>query len=119
MTTRKIYIFLASLIWSVPMIVAAQSNAVFSNPLKDIYSTIPGFIAGFLQAMVQISLPVVAFFMLLAGYQFAAAGGNPEKLNKAKENFIYVLVGALLILGAWVLATLIGNTVSQVIGNGT
>lgn len=117
MNFRKILIFIASFAWSLPVIVNADTTGI-QNPLSAAYSNIPDFIAGFLRVMVQIGLPVVALFMLLAGYRFASAGGNSDKLNKAKENFVYVMIGALLILGAWVLATLIGNTVSQVVGNG-
>ena len=100
-----------------PFVASAQTTGI-QNPLNSAYSTIPTFIAGFLKVMVQIGLPIVALFLLIAGYRFASAGGNSDKLTKAKDNFIYVIIGASLILGAWVLATLIGNTVSQVVGNG-
>lgn len=66
--------------------------------------------------MVEVGLPVVALFLLIAGYQFVSAGGNSEQLGKAKENFKWVIIGAVLILGAWVIATMIGNTVTQIIG---
>jgi len=120
MTRRTLLFFISALMWGIPLYAAADSSGCtgICNPLSDAYSTIPTFIAGFLRVMVQIGLPVVALFMLIAGYKFASAGGNPEKLKEAKTNFVYVMIGALLILGAWVLATLIGNTVSQVVGNG-
>ena len=34
----------------------------------------------------------------------------------AVEDFLYVIIGAILILGAWVLATLISATATQVLG---
>jgi hypothetical protein len=37
-------------------------------------------------------------------------------LTTAKKNFVYVIIGAALVLGAWVLSTLLGATVSQLIG---
>ncbi|MBI4087776.1 hypothetical protein HY418_00110, partial [Candidatus Kaiserbacteria bacterium] len=45
------------------------------------------------------------------------ARGNEQALSKAKQNFIYVIIGALLILGAWLIATLIGGTVTQLVSN--
>ena len=42
--------------------------------------------------------------------------GNEAQLDKAKKNFFYVIIGAILILGAWVLATLIASTATQVLG---
>ena len=92
------------------------SGTGIQNPLSSAYCNIPNFIAGVLRVMVQIGLPIVAFFLLFAGYKFVSAGGSSDKLKEAKDNFMYVIIGALLILGAWVIATLIGNTVSQVVG---
>jgi hypothetical protein len=51
--------------------------------------------------------------IVVAGFQFVLAQGNEEALGKAKRNFMYVVLGATLILGAWVIATLIGGTVNQ------
>lgn len=84
------------------------------NPLQ--YNDITSFIAAALKALVVIALPIITLFIVISGFMFVAARGNESKLEKAKENFLYVIIGALLILGAWVLATLIGGTVSQVIG---
>lgn len=85
------------------------------NPLK--YNDIQSFIAGALKALVVIALPIITVFIVISGFMFVAARGNDSKLTKAKENFVYVIIGSMLILGAWVLATLIGGTVSQVLGS--
>jgi hypothetical protein len=63
--------------------------------------------------------PVITVFIVYAGFLFVSARGNTETIKKAKENFMYVILGAALILGAWVLATLIGGTVSQLLGGGS
>lgn len=85
------------------------------NPLQ--YDNITSFIAGALKALVVIALPIITLFIVISGFMFVFARGNPSKLAEAKKNFLFVILGAILILGAWVLATLIGGTVSQVIGN--
>ena len=111
---KKFLIFAAgTTLYLLPALVSAEG---ITNPLNEAYSNIPNFISGVLKVMVQIGLPIVALFLLIAGYKFISAGGNESKLKEAKENFMYVIIGALLILGAWVLATLIGNTVGQVVG---
>lgn len=112
MITRTLLVLTASFS---PMIASAQQTGI-QNPLNSAYSSIPGFIEGFLRVMVEVGLPVVAFFLLYAGFKFVSAGGNSEQLSSAKENFKWVIIGAVLILGAWVIATLIGNTVTQIIG---
>lgn len=88
--------------------------ATLPNPTGQ--ANIQQFIATALKAIVQISLPIITFFVVYAGFLFVSARGNPNQLEKAKGNIPYVLIGAALILGAWVLATLLGNTVQQITG---
>lgn len=91
----------------------AQSTGL-QNPLKS--QDIPSFISGALKALVVVALPIITLFIVIAGFMFVLARGNEHKLEEAKKNFVYVIIGAILILGAWVLATLIGGTVTQVLG---
>ena len=95
----------------------AATSGGLNNPLNAQFQTIPGFIAGALKVMVEVALPIIALFIVYAGFKFVAARGNPGKLDEAKKNFVFVIIGALLILGAWVIANLIGGTVSQLVGN--
>ncbi|MBI5645029.1 hypothetical protein HY970_02915 [Candidatus Kaiserbacteria bacterium] len=90
------------------------SGAQLQNPVR--YPDITQFLAGALRVMVMIALPIISLFIVYSGFLFVAARGNEGKLTEAKQNFVYVIIGATLILGAWVLATLIGGTVSQLTG---
>lgn len=83
------------------------------NPLR--FTSIERFIEGALQAMVMIALPIISVFIIWAGFMFVKARGKPNEISDAKKNLTYVLIGATLILSAWVLATLIGSTVSQLL----
>lgn len=87
---------------------------MIENPVG--VDTVSQFIVLVLQSMVKIGGVVVAFFILLAGFMFVAARGNVSKLGEARENFKYVIFGAVLILGAWVIATVIQGTVVQILG---
>lgn len=98
--------------WSVVLAQAAQ-DAMLKNPLSQEFQTIPRFIEGALKVMVMVALPIITVFLVYAGFQFVLAQGNQESLTKAKRNFLYVIIGALLIMGAWIIATLIGGTVTQ------
>jgi len=53
-------------------------------------------------------------FFIYSGFQFVTARGKPDKLKIAKNNFWHVLIGALLVLGAWTVATAIVNTVNDI-----
>ena len=96
--------------------VAHAQQTGLENPLNKSFSTIPAFLAGALKVLVIVALPLITLFIVIAGFMFIKARGNSGELTKAKENFVYVIIGALLILGAWLIATLIGGTVSQLVG---
>jgi hypothetical protein len=95
---------------------AQAGSGRLENPLNPAFSSIPGFIEGVLRAIIIVALPIVTLFIVISGFMFVSARGNEGKLTKAKENFKYVIIGAILILGAWVLATLIAGTVTQLTG---
>ena len=114
-TLRFVTIFLLCfLILLVPFALAIAQDKGLQNPTK--FPTIEKFIEGVLRAVVYIALPIIALFMVYAGFKYVAARGNESKVSEAHKNFLYVVIGAILILGAWVFATLIGGTVSQLVG---
>lgn len=99
------------------LMLATAAHADLQNPLNSQFSDIPRFIAGALRVLVVVALPIISLFIVVAGFMFIMARGNEGKLTEAKKNFLYVIIGALLILGAWVIATLIGGTVTQIVGS--
>ncbi len=113
---RSTFAFLAGtvliLLTALPIFAQSQNRGL-ENPLR--FTSIERFIEGALQAMVMIALPIISVFIIWAGFMFVKARGKPNEISDAKKNLTYVLIGATLILSAWVLATLIGSTVSQLI----
>lgn len=95
----------------------STSGNCLTSPLSSSLSTIPQFLSAALKAMVQIALPIITVFVVYSGFLFVTAQGNKSKLEDAKRNFFYVIIGALLILGAWIIANLIAGTVTQVVGS--
>ena len=93
--------------------IAFAAGEKLENPTG--FTTIAQFIEGVLKAVVLLGLPIISLFMVYAGFLYVKARGNPDQISKAHQNFLYVIVGTILILGAWVLATLIGATVSQLL----
>ena len=94
-------------------IASAASSDTLGNPLNPSFSTIPNFIAGALRVLVMLALPILTLMIVYSGFLFVFARGNQEKLGTAKTNLMYVLIGSTLILGTWIIATLISGTVSQ------
>ena len=111
---RTCTIYLSAVIVFAADAVHAQKG--LENPLNSSFNTIPTFIAGVLKVLVVVALPIITLFIVVAGFMFIMARGNSGKLDEAKKNFVYVVIGALLILGAWLIATLIGGTVTQLVG---
>lgn len=109
-TYKCFSLFLLAWMFALPVLAAEEG---LQNPLK--FPNIQKFVEGVLQAIVMIALPIITIFIVYAGFLFIAARGNESKLSNAKNNFQYVIIGTIMILSAWVLATLIGGTVTQLL----
>lgn len=83
-----------------------------NNPLGQDFDIIDFFQKLFAN-LVKIAIPILVLFMVYSGFKFVEAQGNEEKLKKAKQNFLYVIIGAFLILGAWTIATALRGTVDD------
>lgn len=85
------------------------------NPLgENGPQTIPDFIKLVITIVLYVGIPIVALFIIYTGFLFVEAQGNPEKLTKAKKSLMYTLIGAALLLGAFVIAQAIGATVDEI-----
>ena len=90
----------------------AQVQSIeLKNPLG--VTSIADFVSKALKVMVMVALPIISLFVVYSGFLFVLAQGKPEDLAKARMNFLYVIIGAVLILGAWVIASIIGGTVVE------
>ena len=111
-TLSRLAAFVIPLFASVSIAYAATSGGI-ESPLRPEFSSIPKFIEGALKVLVMVALPIISLFIVYSGFMFVIARGNESMLTEAKKNFFYVIVGSILILGAWVIATLIGGTAAQ------
>lgn len=91
----------------------ADESGKLGNPLNSSIGTIPQFLATVLKIVVMVAIPIIALLIVYSGFLFVFARGNEGALSEAKRNFLYVIIGAILVLGAWVLATLLAGTISQ------
>lgn len=94
----------------------SSCNGTLCNPLGGI-SNINQFIETALEIILTIGVPVIAFFIIWAGFNFVTANGNEAKLKTAKAQLYGAVIGAAFILGAWVIATAIGATANELVNS--
>lgn len=78
------------------------TNPVCSNDFYDV-------LMGLAKFAYRIGIPVLTFFIVLAGIMFVVAQGNEEKIKKAKTMLYWTVMGAAIIMGAVTLATIVIN----------
>jgi len=115
---KKYYYLAALFILLSPSFVFADSmgvNLKDFNPIKqtDIY----GLIGAVLQFVVKIGAVVVVFFIIYAGFQFVTAQGSEDKISSARKSFFWTIIGALILLGAMTLSSVVCNTANQLGAN--
>lgn len=104
------------LVLILPVIVYSDTGS--SEPIKIKnpigVDSIQDLITKILDIMVQIGTPIAVLFIIYSGFLFVVARGNPEKINHAKEVFLYAIIGTVLLLGAFAISEIIKNTVNQI-----
>lgn len=85
--------------------------ARLENPLG--FDTLYDFLVAILDVVIYIAFPALILFFVWIGFKFLMAQGDPKEIQKAREYFLWAIVGALLVLGARVLADAIRGTVDQ------
>src|SRR3989338_2334505 len=90
-----------------------NARATIPNPLGDDNDTIHSFITVLLDTLFPIAALVAVFFLIFAGFLMVTAGGNEEKLSKARQAFLWTVIGVAILLGAKVLSAVICGTINQ------
>lgn len=109
---KKILSKLFFLTTFLPVIALADgAGDTFSNPIGDV--TITSLIETLAKFAAQIGAVVVVVMIIYSGFKFVTAMGNPGELDKAKKNFYWTIIGAAILMGAWVLASMIKDTVDS------
>lgn len=93
--------------FSVPAFAQALDNPLSFNTLRE-------FLEAILNVIVTIAFPVVVVMVIYTGFLFVTARGNEQKLSTAKTALVWTLVGAMIVLGAFVLANAISGTVDEI-----
>ena len=101
---------------SLPLVVLAENTnlvqpGTIQNPLKNI-GNFCQLIKVVLQAILVIGVPIAVVFLVIVGFKFIIARGNPAELDKAKADFLHTVIGIAIFIGAWAIAKLIAATLA-------
>jgi heme/copper-type cytochrome/quinol oxidase subunit 2 len=91
-----------------------NSSVTLSNPLKA--KNLQEFLGQILEFVIRIGTVVVVLMIVYVGFKFVTAQGNDSKISEAKEMLLWTVVGALILLGAQVIASGISATVNALKG---
>ncbi len=83
------------------------------NPLN--YDSIQQLWPKLLDIVAQIGLVICTLFIIYAGFKYVTAAGNTSDIEKAHNILKWAVVGTAVLLGAKVLASILSNTVNQLI----
>lgn len=107
-------LFFTLVVICLPLIVLAGTTgtvgppAIIQNPLK--VGNFCQLIKIVLQAILVIGVPIAVVFLVIVGFKFIIARGNPGELDKAKADFLHTVIGIAIFIGAWAIAKLIAAT---------
>ena len=90
---------------------------VLCNPLG--VKNFCDLVKSLLNIVLAIGVPIAVLFLVWSGFRFILARGNPTELALARKNFMFVIVGIAIFLGAWTLATVISATIQTLDSSGT
>ena len=85
------------------------------NPIT--YPNITAFLLAILDVAIQYGALLIVFFIVFAGFKFVTAQGNTEKISDARKMLTWIVVGAFVLLGVYVIRAAICGTINQLAGN--
>jgi uncharacterized BrkB/YihY/UPF0761 family membrane protein len=108
-TVTLLFLALSSVYAAIP----GEGHKIY-NPLeRSGINDIPTLVSTIVDQVANVGYFVIVFFILYSGFLFVTARGDEAGLKKAKEVFLWTVIGAAVLLGAKVLSAVIKGTVNQ------
>ena len=82
-------------------------------------SKIQTFIQGVIQVLVTLAGLVSAGFFVWGGIGYITSSGDPEKLDRSKKTIVYSAIGLVIVLGAFMLSTIVTQLATGAFGGST
>lgn len=82
----------------------------FSKAGNDLFTVMKNIVN---QVILPIGGVIAVLAFIFTGFKYVMAKGKPDKIQEANRALLYTAIGTAILLGAWVIANVIGNTVNQ------
>ena len=92
-------------------------NPVFAQTTGGI-TQIQTFIQSIIQVMITLAGLVSVGFFVWGGIGYITSSGDPEKLDKSKSTIFFSAVGLAIVLGAFVLSSIVTQLATSAFGTG-
>lgn len=112
MYKQHIAVIATWVILATPFLVGAQGTGAsqgLRNPIR--VNSIQELLLILLNLVIVIATPIVVLFIILAGFKYVTARGNPNQIQEATQALTYAIIGGVLIIGAVAIAEIIKNLV--------
>lgn len=94
----------------------SSGGGFVTNPLAGRADSLTELLSVILDAVVRIGVLYVALSIIWVGFKFVQAQGKPEEIKEAKKSFLWTIIGAAVVLGAFVISNVIQGTVTPLVG---
>ncbi len=102
------------LIIGVPLTTHAGDTINIQLESPTSFRSVAQVLNAFFKVLVQLGAVAVTLALVYAGFMFVVAQGRPEQLKTARETLFWTIIGALVLLGAQVIANIIESTIRGV-----
>lgn len=96
------------------MLAPGVAHAQLQCPLRNCDSLIQFVGAVLNNVVIPVGAVVCVVCIIYSGFLFVVAQGNPEKLKKARQSFMWTCVGTAILLGSWAIALAIDATIKNI-----
>ena len=101
MIIKKILLitFLILILFSCTGLALAQEEIIpFPQPKGTVNASLPDIFVKIINLALYVVGGVAVFFLIIGGFQFILAAGNPDGVQKAKGTVLYVVIGLAIVI---------------------
>ena len=93
-------------------------SPAFAQTTTGGVSQIQTFIQSIIQVMITLAGLVSVGFFVWGGFGYITSSGNPESLDRSKKTIIYSAIGLTIVLGAFLLSSIVTQLATTAFGAG-